>query len=184
MILTGDLPSADDIAVIKKQIHSEKVDPYSVPIRCSYGFPMLIVLKINSSGKLDYSNLANPIWLTCPYLNNKIHNIENKGYIAKITAFMESDRVMKTHMHDAHAEFYFMRKKMYHRQFNTPYPVELTDRFNLGIGGIQDIKHIKCLHLHFGHFLICANNKVGYMTKLLLNNKIYCDDGRCACLKN
>lgn len=174
----------EDISIIQKQIHSSAVDPYAIAVRCTYSFPMLIVQKINSAGTLLFQHLSNPIWLTCPYLNEKIHAIENDGSIERMTDFMNSQRLMTSHMHDAHAEFYFLRKNMYNRQFNMPYPEELTDRLNLGIGGIRNIRHIKCLHLHFAHYLICKKNKVGYMTKLLLNNKIYCDDGRCSCLKN
>ncbi len=181
MNVSGDLPSDTDRVVIKNQISAEKVDTYSIPVRCQFGFPVLVIQKINCSGEVNNTNLANPIWLTCPYLNEKIHALEGEGYISKITSFMRHDRIMMTHMHDAHAEFYFFRKELYNRQFNSAYPEHLTDRFNLGIGGIHDIQHIKCLHLHFGHYLICKKNKAGFMTKLLLN-KIHCDNGRCTCL--
>lgn len=182
--MTAEPPTHDDVRVIQQQINAKAVNPYAIIVRCAYTFPMLIVQKINSAGSLQFQHLANPIWLTCPYLNEKIHILETDGYIQKIKQYMDDDRIMTMHMHDAHAEFYYLRKRLYHRQFNTPYPEKLTPHFNLGIGGIQDIRQLKCLHLHFAHYLICKKNKVGYMTKLLLNNKIYCDDGRCTCLRN
>jgi hypothetical protein len=181
---TNTPPSEQDIETVKRQINTKRSDPYSVAVRCVYGYPTLIVQKLHHNNSIDFEYLSNPIWLTCPYLNNKIHELENDGFIKKISEFMHTDRLMKTHMHDAHAEFYFYRKKLFAEQFGKAYPEVLTKKFNLGIGGIKDIDNIKCLHLHFGHFLICKKNEVGYVTKHLLNNKIYCDDGRCRWLEN
>ncbi|MDA3900507.1 MAG: DUF501 domain-containing protein [Spirochaetes bacterium] len=184
MNIWGEAATEDDCRLIGKQLNRKSVDPYGIIRRCSWGFPVAICQKIRPNGILHYGNLANPIWLTCPYLNDTIHGVENDGMIASINDFILNDRQAMESMQDAHAHFYYYRKHLYGNQCNESYSDSLIDNFNVGIGGIADTRFIKCLHLHFAHYMICDKNCVGYMIEQLLNKKINCKDGRCICLKD
>ncbi len=50
-----------------------------------------------------------------PISNDEIHELENKGYIAKIETFVNSDEELKREMMKAHSHFYFFRKSVYEK---------------------------------------------------------------------
>src|SRR4030042_4310865 len=99
----------NDIDIIKWQIKSDDVYLRGIVEECPHGYPSIIILDPKSGtqgevhGKKENRRITNFIWLTCPYLNKKIHDLESQGYISRITEFISSDRFFIISMRDAHA---------------------------------------------------------------------------------
>ena len=177
-----------DVEVIKRQLNTKSVNVMSIIDRCTYGFPSVIQLnplKINETesavGKgFDYMSISILLWLSCPFLNDKIHILENRGFIKKISNFINTNNELKLMMKDAHANFYYLRKDVC-RKFNHIVKSIGNDNsvYSTGIGGIRNIDHIKCLHIHYSHYKICSENIIGKITYYLLNKITTCEEGIC-----
>jgi uncharacterized protein len=173
----------NDVRVIRWQLKQDDIFISGVVERCEYGFPRVMLLNplpsSETGGAPRYEAITNLIWLTCPYLNERIHGLEQEGLIDKITEFINGDLEMRTMMDAAHARFYYLRKNYYKRFFGSEQESGAARLFNAGIAGIRDIRTIKCLHAHFSHFRICDDNAAGMITSRLLDDKINCDEVRC-----
>jgi uncharacterized protein len=172
-----------DERVIRWQLGQDDIFLGGVIDRCDYGFPRIMLLNPlpgeGSPTVVRYEAVTNIIWLTCPYLNERIHELEQEGYIEKVSALISGDLEMRTKMDAAHARFYYLRKNFYKRFFGTAPDEDRASVFNVGIAGIREIESIKCLHAHFAHFRICDENVAGVITSRLLDDKINCDEVRC-----
>jgi hypothetical protein len=154
--------------------------------KCIYGYPAIILLspseyKSNSkTKKLNFMALSNPLWLTCPYLNKKIHEFESAGYIKKIAGLIRSDRTLAELMKNAHANYYFLRRNLYSMEFGEISSLEFNSKvLHAGVGGIKEIDNIKCLHQHYSHFQVCDDNISGRIVYNLLNGITYCRERLC-----
>ena len=176
----------NDLNVIKWQLNTDCVKMTGIVRKCIYGYPSIILLNPVDCGvvsirkKLNFMALSNPLWLTCPFLNKKIHEFESCGYIKKITELIRSDRSLTDLMKNAHANYYYLRKNLYSREFGEISSIEFNNKIlNSGIGGIKDIENIKCLHQHYSHFQICDDNVAGRVIHNLLNGINYCRERLC-----
>jgi len=166
--------------VIKWQIKSENIFMIGVVDRCEYGYPRVILLNPKmENDEINYQAISNILWLTCPYLNEKIHELENAGYIEKITEFINSDISLTAKMNNAQANSYYLRKHIVQKYFSAGISEDKLSKFNTGIGGVRNGAMLKCLHAHFCNFIICNDNIAGIITIHLLNFKINCDEAIC-----
>jgi hypothetical protein len=184
MIIDYNNFTDSDICVLKWQLRSNEARVCSIVERCYHGFPRIIMLspvKSDSTEKqINHESLSNVLWLTCPYLNEKIHNIEDMGYITKISGIIADYQALKEKMAVAHSHFYYLRKRLYRDFYKDLYPEKMIGLFNTGIGGVRDTSSLKCLHMHFSHYRINENNIAGYITQQVLSNTIDCRDKKCA----
>lgn len=182
MDFTLENQSARDVAVVKWQLGSGSATISAIIERCSFGYPRIVLLDPMGNGSgapFNYESVANVMWLTCPYLNERIHALESDGMIVKITEFINQDRLLVTSMAGAHAHFFFLRKNLFQNLLRESIPEDRLDLFDAGIGGIRDTARIKCLHMHFAHYRVCDRNIAGYITTKLLHEKINCDEEDC-----
>jgi hypothetical protein len=172
-----------DIEVIARQIRSDAISICSVAERCAYGYPRIIVLspvKGDSSARsINHESLANVLWLTCPYCNDIIHRLEDRGYVTKISQFLYNLRMAREKMQTAHSHIYFVRKKLYKDFFDDTYPEELIGLFNTGIGGVRDGHSLKCLHANFAFYRMDNTNCAGYIVQKLMGDTIDCGNNWC-----
>ena len=73
-----------DLQVLQWQLKGTTDAVSAIFEKCNFGFPQIILLSPIVNDVIDYQSLSNILWLTCPYLNDAIHQLENKGYITKI----------------------------------------------------------------------------------------------------
>lgn len=176
--------SERDIDIVKWQLSAVEISACSIAERCEYGFPRIIVLSpLVTDGRGDqynYEALSNLVWLTCPFLNDRIHEFEDRGYIGRISGFIDSQQMLKERMATAHSHFYYLRKKLYRDFFGDLYPERLITLFNSGVGGIRDGSSLKCLHMNFAHYRMNDSNVAGYIMQKLLKNNINCDNRACS----
>ncbi len=176
-----------DVKVIKWQLNSDSLNNMAgVVFKCVHGYPAVILFnpydydKATGKKTINHMSVSNPLWLTYPYLNKRIHSLESEGYIKKTTAFIASERSIMDTMKNAHAHYYYLRYKLYTKTFGEISPLDFNSRIlNTGIGGISDIKNIKCLHQHYSHFLMCSENVAGRVVHNLLNGINYCRERLC-----
>ncbi len=183
MALNIDNYDCEDVSVIKKQLKREKISICSVFKRCKYGFPQIIFLNpVKETGglkEINFEAVSNLMWLTCPYLNHEIHELENALYVKKIKSIIQNDALFKEMMFAAHAYYYFFRNDFF-RKLSAPVSEKEIDLFLSGIGGMRELNAIKCLHLHFCHYNLCRENIAGLITYHLLHKKTDCNDAYCA----
>ena len=176
----------NDVNVIKWQLNTDNVNMTGIVRKCVYGYPSIILLNPvecitpNGKKKLNFMAISNPLWLTCPFLNKKIHDFESIGYIKKVTNLINSDRSLIELMKNAHANYYYLRRNLYSKEFGEISSIEFNTKIlNAGIGGIKEINNIKCLHQHYSHFQICEDNVAGRIIHNLLNGINYCRERLC-----
>lgn len=166
-----------DKAIIQNQLKSEDIISCSIFERCSYGIPRVLLLNPIKDNKPDYEAISNLFWLSCPYLNEEIHKLEDKGFIKTINEIIHNNSSYKVYMKNAHSHFYFLRRILCRNILNDD-----QDDINFlkrGIGGVHDLDTIKCLHINLTHHRICNNNIAGLITYNLLNKKMECKGCLC-----
>ncbi len=172
--------SDGDIGVIRWQIGRENVYAGGIIERCEYGYPRIILLNPEAGGgEWNYEAVSNVFWLTCPYLNERIHGIEQDGYIEKIGKFIRRDNSLIMRMESANAQIYFLRKRVCNSRPDATFPEEMRRVMDAGVGGARDTSSLKCLHAHFCHSRICGDNVAGLVTARLLDDRLNCEEVRC-----
>lgn len=179
--------SDSDIDVLRKQLDTDNIRITGIIERCCWGYPSIVMLypvrenEYREKGKkINFQSLSTLIWLTCPYMNRRIHELESMGYIEKITRFMEDDSEIASKMKYSHAHYFFLRKKVFRYFLGDVTSIDENTRlFETGIGGVGNISNIKCLHIHYAHYKICDHNVVGQITTELLKREIYCKERIC-----
>jgi hypothetical protein len=175
-----------DLEIIKNQLDSKEVFICGIYKRCRFGYPQIIFLnplkKTGGQEDLNYESISNLLWLSCPYLNNNIHELENAAYIKKIQTVIRNNPSIADRMLNAHADYYFMRDFIFRKYITSATSVQEKEieLFRTGIGGIRDLRTVKCLHLHYCHYNLCKDNIAGQITYKLLKNKTECDDCYCS----
>lgn len=170
-----------DIETVKRQLGIKSVSIRNIIERCKHGYPQVVLLNpsvsVDNNPVLNYQSIINILWLTCPYLNYRIHELEDKKFVKRIEGIIEQDFELNLKMRNAHANFYFMRNMLCRGAGISA--EEHNDLFIKGIGGIKNLKTLKCLHLHYAHSRICKDNVAGRIVSLLLKGNTNCDDFLC-----
>lgn len=172
-----------DCRILRKQLHSDDLFIKGIIERCGYGYPRIVLLdpvrRDKGKKSLNFQAISNLMWLTCPYLNEKIHEIENRGIIKKISDLLKDDMFCREIMRHAHANFYFLRNAVYSKYVDKDDRKKPMEIFERGIGGIKDLTAIKCLHIHFCHYRVYKYNIAGDITNRMLDGKIDCKENLC-----
>lgn len=172
--------SEEDIRIIRRQIGRENIYANGIIERCEYGYPRIMLLDPEADGgEWNYEAVSNILWLTCPYLNERIHDLEQAGYIERIGAFIRQDNSLMMKMESANAHMYFLRKRVCDSRADATFPDDLRRVMDAGVGGARDVSSLKCLHAHFCHYRIYGDNVAGLITARLLENRINCEEVRC-----
>ncbi len=178
--------SSEDITVLRYQLKSENIYLAGVMRRCPWGFPQTVLLSpvLKEAGKsehvINFIAFSTPLWLTCPFLNDKIHKLEDVGCVKKIEGLIQSDEELLEAMKKAHVHYALMRRKLYYQFISDVDTIEEHQSLmTSGIGGIRAWNTIKCLHLHFAHYSVYAANYAGRITSFMLGEETHCGEGRC-----
>ena len=176
-------PLPEDIQDVGLQLGIKEPVLKKIAFRCKHSFPVVVILDPFVKDDLNFTALANPIWLTCPHLNEKIHDLESKGLIPKMKEIINQNKSYIDSMKKAHAEYALLRLKICNEKlkdsdsFNSSFKT-----LNTGIGGIKDTGQVKCLHLHYAHSLICRHNVIGNIVSKFLDDTS-CSQINCRNLK-
>ncbi|MDR3237511.1 MAG: DUF501 domain-containing protein [Spirochaetia bacterium] len=165
-----------DADTVRRQLGTPNVFMADVAVRCPHGSPSVVLLSpVKENGEINFTAVATPLWLTCPFLNKRIHGLESSGFIKKIRQMIERDDVLSSQMESAQKNYAAFRRDSYRDFFvEMPGMEELPLR---GIGGAGGA--LKCLHLCAAHHAACRGNAAGKITFELLGGETCCNDGRC-----
>lgn len=124
--------------------------------------PLVVVcypLNKNDNKKGNYFQLKpfpTTIWMSNPDLKSEISKLEVVGWVTKLQERLRSKEEYLDQMKYAHEKYAEERWS-----YLTPADIELIEttpgwfdslRF-VGVAGIRDHKHVKCLHCHYAHYL-------------------------------
>ncbi len=154
-------------AVVERQLNRKVTNLKSVIRYCSFGYPVVV----ESYPVKDGEPFPTLYWLTCPFLRKEVAKLEEKGWIKRFEKMIEEDPVFKEKLEKAH-EVVKKRRDALIKDENIRRALE-----GVGSGGIRDISHVKCLHLHLADYLAGVDNPVGEQVWLLIGVK-ECDGGR------
>ena len=178
--------SEKDAAVLAWQLKNNNIFAKSVLSRCPWGYPKVVLLsplpqKNEKKGdKLNFIAISTPLWLTCPFLNDKIHKLEDQGYVKKIEGVIQGETGYLEEMKQAHVHYAFLRKKSYLQFIGEQETIEPNCKLmSSGVGGIRTFDTVKCLHLHYAHFTLYQENSVGRITSIILENDTHCREENC-----
>ena len=143
---------ASEKRVVEAQIGRKTKVPFTVVKRCSYGYPMVIEC-FPTDGKVPFPTLH---WLTCPYLRKEIARLEEKGMIKQLENLLRISESFKRAYEKAVE--YDRKRKL---ELLEDSKMDSSWVYGMGIGGIRDLQHIKCLHLHVASYLAGIPNPVG-----------------------
>ncbi len=152
-----------DLSIITEQLGRTPTGALEVIAREKSGQPT--VIKVSPlTNEIPFPTLY---WLTCPKLKKKISHLEKKGLINQ----WEKDKKFIEKLKEDHQRYQSMRmsllKELYSEWKKLP-ESKLKILRDTGIGGIRNFAHVKCLHLHYAHFL-ADNNIVGERVHSLLS---------------
>lgn len=167
--------ASSDIEVISHQFGGREIFVNAVVSRCFHGMPSVVLL-----APINFTAVATPLWLSCPFFNRKIHVLESKGFIKKIETMIYEDNFLAEQMRKAHKHYAGFRMHTCNDFF-----AARADSFDAkkliesGAGGIKDTKNLKCLHLAAAHYAVCGDNEAGKAVFELLGDETHCADGAC-----
>lgn len=162
-----------DREIIARQIERAPRNLSGIARRCRHHCPQVVVNSPLPQDAEDAEFFPTVFWLTCPAAVRHISRIEDQGYIRKIQETVSRDRDCQQNLREAHQEYIYLRlellrpeERMALRRTRKPL-AEALER--LGIGGVADLKTIKCLHTHYAHYLATQRNPIGRLVKTMLD---------------
>jgi uncharacterized protein len=164
--------SEADQTIIERQLQRPPRNLAGVAHRCPHHCPQVVVNHPLPQTESDATFFPTVFWLTCPAAVKRISRIEDHGYIQQIQSSVESSRDFLLDLRDAQLEYIFLRNSLLspeermnvRRQRKAlAHSLERT-----GIGGVADLDTIKCLHMHYAHYLATRRNPVGRLVDKML----------------
>ena len=160
--------------IISLQLKKVVKNDFIVVRLCDWGFPQVIESSLISDGR-PFPTL---FWLTCPFLKEEVSRLESKGMISHFEKRIEHDKSFATAFLGAHRETTLLKEKILcEASVSGESRRLLLDR---GIGGIRNLKKVKCLHLHLANYLGGIDNPVGREVWNLLEKK-QCSSTKIIC---
>ncbi|PIJ63272.1 DUF501 domain-containing protein [Mesotoga sp. H07.pep.5.3] len=160
--------------IISLQLKKVVKNDFIVVRLCDWGFPQVIESSLISDGR-PFPTL---FWLTCPFLKEEVSRLESKGMISHFEKRIEHDKSFATAFFDAHRETTLLKEKILCEASVSEESRRLI--LDRGIGGIRNLKKVKCLHLHLASYLGGIDNPVGREVWNLLEKK-QCSSTKIIC---
>jgi hypothetical protein len=163
-----------DLAVVAGQLRRRPYPLSRVMKRCPHGFPAVVE-------DLPYGRDGRPFptlyYCTCPTLVEGVSALESAGGVAAWEAALAGDRVLAASLAAATSATRRGRRDLARRAARPQLDggVSLTG----GIGGVRDVRRLKCLHAHVATALARSGYALGEAVFAGVSRP-WCDDRRCA----
>ena len=153
------LISAEHLEMIEQSLGRKPKGSYKVERVGRDNKPLVIsVLPI-----VDGKPFPTTYWLVSPKLKKLISHIERDGFISQLDDKIKADESLKASLISNHESYRNDRNKLAENLAEEDFKIYNEMSWDkLGIGGIRDWDHTKCLHLHYAHFL-ARENIIGKM---------------------
>ena len=154
--------NSQDLRILTEQLGYYPKGALKIISRNKYGKPSVILV----SPLINEKPFPTIFWLTCPQLKKQISHLEKDGLIKHL----EKNKLLIKQNYAAHLRYQNLRVQLLNKQYPNCKKLSPSKNYrlkNTGIGGIQNFYTIKCLHLHYAHFLADANPIGQYIDTLL-----------------
>ena len=145
-----------------------------VVARCPFGFPAAVETLPYDAGGRPFPTL---FYLTCPTLVAVLWRLESDGGVQAWCARLGAEPALARAVGAAATAARRRRRELVRR-----YDVAMVDggaSLTTGVGGVGDVRAVKCLHAHVAHALARPGYVFGRVV-LAEAEHPWCDDGRCA----
>lgn len=170
-----EVPSDSDRDVIACQLRREPRNLTGVACRCAHQCPQVVVNHPLPRTEHDASYFPTVFWLTCPAAVRRISQIEDRGFIRHIQETVQASRDFSHDLRDAHLEYIILRNSMLEPEdrlrFHQQGKALAKSLEQTGIGGVADLDTVKCLHMHYAHYLATRHNPIGRLVGKMLSLK-------------
>jgi hypothetical protein len=170
------LVTGADAAIVAGQLGRSPHAMSSVAARCPFGFPAAVE-------DLPYDSLGRPFptlyYCTCPTLVAAVARRESDGGVAVWTRRLDAEPEFARSAADA-AALSSARREQLVREHGLSM-VDGGASLRTGVGGVGDVRAVKCLHAHVAHALANPGYALGeaILTEV---TEPWCADRRCAAL--
>lgn len=168
-----------DEKIIAGQIKRQPRNLHGIARRCDWQCPQVTVNAPLALQATDAQFFPTVFWLTCPEAVRRISRIEDQGFIQFIQNRINGKQELADHFREAQLEYIYLRRSLLNPdarlQSRSGGPAKNLER--VGIGGVADLRGIKCLHTHYAHYLVTRNNPVGRLVEQML--KLMKDQWQC-----
>lgn len=150
-----DVVTVEDRSAVARQIGRTPRGVDGVARRCRFGCPQVVVVH----PVVDGAPFPTLFWLTCPHLRRAVSVLESAGWVSRLERDVLQDESLREQFETAHRAYIELRAA----RLSPEERVRLTERGMLGdierrgIGGVADLRRVKCLHLHAAHALAGTN---------------------------
>jgi hypothetical protein len=145
-----------------------------VVARCPFGFPAAVETLPYDAGGRPFPTL---FYLTCPTLVAAVSRLESDGGVQAWCARLAADPALARAAGVAATAARRRRRELVGR-----YDLAMVDdgqSLTTGVGGVGDVRAVKCLHAHVAHALARPGYAFGRAV-LAQAEHPWCDDGRCS----
>ncbi len=163
-----------DIAVVAGQLGRRPRALSRVAARCPFGLPAAVE-------DLPYDPAGRPFptlfYLTCPTLVAGVSALESAGGVGRWTSLLAADPALAASLRAAVAATRRRRRELV-RRF-APAMLDGGASLRTGVGGVRDVRAVKCLHAHVAHALAHPRYALGAAVLAEVDDP-WCADRRCA----
>jgi hypothetical protein len=160
-----------DKKIVDKQLGRIARGVRAVVSRCPKGYPTVVLTDVFLADGTPFPTI---FWLTCPELRKRISQVEGDGGLHKIQLLAEHNPTLRRRLIEAHQNYIAYRYLL----------VDGADKshtvFRTGVGGVNNLTRIKCLHAHYAHYLATGLNAIGELIHHMIS-KVSCPKD---CYKN
>ena len=153
-----DLASLDDLLVVRRQIGRAPRGVEGIACRCRFGCPQVVMVH----PVVDGTPFPTLYWLTCPHLRRAVSALESAGWVARLEDEVRRDDELCAELERAHRVYIELRAARLSAEDRATLAERgmLRGLLDRGIGGVADLRCVKCLHLHVAHAL-AGENPIG-----------------------
>ena len=172
-MVIGEKLSKVDKEILAWQIGRKPRNLWGIMKRCKQGAPKVVVNYPISKAKADANFFPTVFWLTCPKIVSSISKLEDRGYIGHVQRRIENNATIFQELYEAHVEYIFIRRALLGKDKILAIKTERQAFYKkieqVGIGGLSDLKKVKCLHMHYAHYLATKINPIGQLVDSVLS---------------
>lgn len=164
----------EDIQVIALQIGRQPRAVLGVACHCPHNYPLVVVSEpvFFNEEKSVREFFPTTYWLSCRRICKQVSRLEGGGLIARLEGLIARNLYLREMLEEAHSSYIHQRFGLVGRNLFTLLQEEknpILDRLlNVGIAGVENFRHLKCLHAHIAQQLAIKNNPIGEMILRLL----------------
>lgn len=150
------------MATIEYQLGRPADNLMDIAVYCPFQKPAVLLTAPYSAEKGVFPTIY---WLSCPYLVKEVARMEDKGYVKRFSRMVKEDGDFRERLRTAHKKYAERRMALLSEESQEKIKLISMAIYQVlrdsGVGGINNLEGIKCLHVHLADYLVNKENPVG-----------------------